>query len=266
VDVRKKVAKLHGLLADYGKVGIAFSGGVDSSFLVKSALDVLGPDHVVILHGRSCLQKSEEQQMATSWLSRHGYQDRTIQIQVVDLQPLSWSAMVANGEDRCYCCKHQMYSLFLKKLTVIKIPYLLDGTNIDDCSQHRPGLQAIQELGVQTPLADSGLGKQAIRLLSHQLHLDTWDIPSSSCLATRIPHGLEITNDRLKRIALWEQELTRKGFAGCRVRMDYSGKTVYLQVLRKDLKRIVNTEISRIIIQFFNGFGIEHVHINSQGR
>jgi len=265
VEHAENTKKLHRILSEYKRVGVAFSGGVDSSFLLKSALDVLGPGNVVVVHGRSCLQKKEEQEQAATWLSRHGYCPSIKQL-VIDLQPLSWKEMAANNEDRCYQCKSRMYTLFLKELSDNNISFLLDGTNTDDLKQDRPGLQAISELGVQTPLVSAGLGKAEVRFLSRKLHLDTSDQPSSSCLATRLPYGLIITEDRLNKIALWEEGLAQMGFNGCRVRMDIqSENVVYLQVIRDDLDQIAAPDKQCEVNQFFKSCGIEHVHITSQG-
>jgi len=263
---REKVINLHGLLADFGRVAVAFSGGVDSSFLLKSALDVLGAGNVVILHARSCLQKSVEQQHADTWLSRHGYSPDIEQL-VIELQPLSWKELVSNPEERCYLCKLRMYRIFLDELDKRNIHVLLDGTNIDDLKDRRPGLRAIHELGVNTPLVACGLGKAEIRELSRELKLDTSEQPSSSCLATRIPHGLEITAQRLERIETWESGLAELGFDGCRVRMDdKSEKIVYLQLIQDDLEQFFNSAIRRAVFRFFKNIGIDQVYLDLEGR
>ena len=263
---REKVTKLHELLSDYGRVAVAFSGGVDSSFLLKSALDVLGAGNVVIVHARSCLQKSHEQQRADTWLSRHGYSPDIEQL-VIELQPLSWKEFVTNPEERCYLCKLRMYGIFLDKLDKLDIHVLLDGTNIDDLKDSRPGLRAIHELGVQTPLVSCGLGKAEIRELSRELKLDTSEQPSSSCLATRIPQDLEITAQRLERIATWENGLAELGFDGCRVRMDgKSEKIVYFQIVQDDLEQFFNSAIRHAVVRFFKNLGIEQVYLDLEGR
>lgn len=263
---REKVTKLHGLLSDFGRVAVAFSGGADSSFLLKSALDVLGAGNVVIVHARSCLQKSHEQQRADTWLSRHGYSPDIEQL-VIELQPLSWKEFVSNSEERCYLCKLRMYGIFLDELDKLNIHVLLDGTNIDDLKNCRPGLRAIHELGVHTPLVSCGLGKAEIRELSRELKLDTSEQPSSSCLATRIPHNLEITAQRLERIATWENGLAELGFNGCRVRMaDKSEKIVYFQIVQHDLEQFFNSAIRHAVVRFFKNLGIERVYLDLEGR
>lgn len=266
MHLRDKVEKLHSTLSDFGRVAVAFSGGVDSSFLLKSALDVLGAGNVVILHARSCLQKKNEQERAATWLSRHGYSADICSL-FIELQPLGWKEFVSNPEDRCYLCKFRMYRLFLDELDKRDIHVLLDGTNIDDLKDRRPGLRAIHELGVQTPLVSCGLGKADVRGLSRELKLDTSDQPSSSCLATRIPHGLEITVSRLESIAVWENGLAELGFDGCRVRMDAkSEKIVYLQLVQADLDHFLNPAIRRAVFRFFKNMGVRQIYLDLEGR
>ena len=266
MHLQYKLEQLNRILSDFGRVGIAFSGGVDSSFLLKSALDVLGSDNVVILHAHSCLLKKEEQERAQTWLRRHGYSS-DIKLALIELQPLARKEFVRNDADRCYFCKHQIYTLFWQELKKRRIEILLDGTNCDDLKEDRPGLRAIQELGAQTPLVFCGLTKAEIREASRNLKLDTCDLPSSSCLATRVPSGLEITEKRLEQIAVWEEGMTDMGFAGCRVRMDIrSGKTVYLQLLFSDLDKFFKRENRLEVVQFFKKTGVEQVYLDLEGR
>ncbi len=263
---RDKVEEFHRILSDYGRVGVAFSGGVDSSFLLKSALDILGAGNVVILHARSCLVKETEQKRAATWLSRHGYSSE-IDARFIDLQPLGWKEFVNNPGDRCYLCKLRMYKRFLEEIESLDIHVLLDGTNTDDLKDRRPGLRAIHELGVQTPLVSCGLGKAEIRDLSRELQLDTSDQPSSSCLATRIPQGLEITEQRLQRIAAWEEGMASLGFDGCRVRMDAAAESVvYLQLLRDSLDQLYNPTIRRAVFRMLKNKGIDKVYLDLEGR
>jgi uncharacterized protein len=160
-----------------------------------------------------------------------------------------------------------MYTLFLEQLEQRKISRLLDGTNIDDLKDRRPGLRAIHELGVQTPLVEVSLGKDEIRRQSRKLQLDTSDQPSSSCLATRIPHGLAITAERLQQIAAWEEKIAELGFTGCRVRMgDGPEKAVYLQVMQDDLEQICRPALRRTVFRYFKNQAVAQVFLNLQGR
>ncbi len=263
---QEKPQQLSDILSGYGRVGIAFSGGADSSFLLKSALDVLGAGNVCILHAKSCLLTHQENDQAASWLLRHGY-SADIVIHEIALDPLSWQEFVLNPKDRCYRCKRRMYSLFLEFLECRGITYLLDGTNIDDLKDRRPGLRAIHELDVQTPLVEAGLGKHEIRQQSKALLLDTYDLPTSSCLATRLPTGLEITRARLEKISRWEQKIADLGFGGCRVKISSeSEKILYLQVMRVDLDRFLHSGIRDALVRYFKNQEIDKIFLDLEGR
>jgi len=265
LSVEQKVKKLHAVLRHDAKVAVAFSGGVDSSFLLKSALDVLGAENVLVLFGRSCLLRPDEQQHAGSWPVRHGFS--AIDFQLVDLQPLSWKEFVSNSEKRCYHCKLRMYKEFLEVLRDRDMQVLLDGTNTDDLKDRRPGLQAIHELGVQTPLVTAGLDKNDIRMLSRELHLDTWQQPSSSCLATRIPHGLEITTARLDAIAGYEEQMEKLGFAGCRVRLHpLEEDAVFLEFRAEDFERFSAAGIRLAIVRSLQKAGVRRLYLDLIGR
>ncbi len=234
VSLKQKIEKLHRILAGYknsGRVGVAFSGGADSSFLLRSTLDVLGRENVIVLHGRSVLQKRSEQEGAANWLERHGYGAEVEQL-IVEQNPLAQKNFVSNPQDRCYLCKSHLYQTFLKELSQQNLSLLLDGTNRDDLEADRPGYRAIRELAIKTPLAAAGLSKKEIRKASRSLGLDTWDLPSNSCLATRIPHGLQITAQRLGLVRDCEQVLARLGLKDCRVHLDSEqAETVYIHFL-----------------------------------
>lgn len=253
-----------------GRVGIAFSGGVDSSFLLRSALDVLGPKNVLILHARSCLQKKQEQEDADTWTERHGYPAALLEQRVIRTEPLTWDDFTANPKNRCYLCKRRLYSLFLKTLAQEGISTLLDGTNADDLSQGetgRPGLRALLELGIHTPLADCGLDKKTIRLLSQDMGLDTANKPSSSCLATRIPHNMSITSERLNRIANLEQALEVKGFIGCRIRLlkDLQ-ETFTVQLQEASLSQLSYDAIKKNLLTPLKKKNVHKIYLDLEAR
>jgi uncharacterized protein len=265
-----KAEQLHRLLDGFGRVGVAFSGGADSSFLLRTALDVLGPENVVSLHARSCLQKKAEQERVDSWPDRYGYQPAIIQQRIIDLRPLDWKEFTDNSENRCYLCKKRVYKILLQELAQDGISILLDGTNSDDLclgEAGRPGLRAIDELGVCTPLADCGLHKTEIRKLSRDLLLDTWNLPSSSCLATRIPHGMKITAKRLEKVDAIEKIIADLGFEGCRIRLDSgSEKTVFLQLLQRDMAQFDNKLTGQTVVGLLKSRGISKIYLDLDGR
>ncbi len=265
LSIEQKTAKLNALVHAYARVAVAFSGGVDSSFLLKSTLAVLGAGNVLVLYCRSCLTSQAEQQRAETWPARHGLAG--IDFLPIDIQPLSWKEFVENTERRCYFCKLRMYKEFLAVMHRYDLQILLDGTNIDDLKHRRPGLQAIHELGVRTPLVDAGFDKNEIRNCSRQMNLDTWNIPSSSCLATRIPHGRAITGERLQKIADYEDGLAGLGFSGCRVRLhSLRDDAVILQLQQHDFDRLALPGMRLAIIRFFQKSGLRDIFLDLQGR
>lgn len=244
-NCREKRACLRRLLRDFGRVGIAFSGGADSSFLLRAAIDALGAENVLALHARSCLQTKEEQERAATWPDRHGFPASLLRL--VEVELLQQAKFVRNPPERCYLCKHRMYQLFQAVLAEEGIAVLLDGSNADDLEQGeagRPGLRAIAELGVRSPLAACGLSKAEIRELSRELGLDTWNQPASSCLAARIAQGMAITAARLERVAAMEQILAKAGFFGCRARL-LDEKAVCIQLQQEDMERFWLREIRK---------------------
>ena len=261
----QKTAKLRDLLQEYARVAVAFSGGVDSSFLVKSALGVLGAGNVLVLHANSCLVGLPERQQAKNRAAR--YTEHGVEFLTIDLQPLLWKEFVENSERRCYFCKLRMYKEFLALMHRHDLQVLLDGTNTDDLKDRRPGLAAIHELGVKTPLVEAGFSKNDIRACSRKLGLDTWDLPSASCLATRVPHGVAITRERLTQIALYEEGLTALGFTGCRVRLHPQREdAVFLEILHRDFDRFTRPGMRQAVVRFFQKSGISDIFLNLQGR
>ncbi|CAK8713961.1 NAD/GMP synthase domain-containing protein [Candidatus Electrothrix laxa] len=268
--MKNKIEQLRRLLSDFDRVGIAFSGGVDSSFLLRSALDALGPDRVLVLHARSCLQKKQDQENANTWADRHGYSESVIQQQIIKIEPLTWDDFITNPKNRCYLCKKRLYSIFRATLQKEGIIHLLDGTNSDDLHQGeagRPGLRALAELDICSPLADCGLDKEAVRILSRTLDLDTADHPSSSCLATRIPHGVMITSERLHKIAEFEQALEKNNFTGCRVRLDASAEqTVFVELQKASLRKLSSDSVKKHIVTPLKKKGVHKIYLDLEGR
>lgn len=266
MPLSEKEQAVRRILVQAGRVAIAFSGGADSSLLLWLALDTLGPANVLVLTARSSLLPPRHLEWATSWPARQGLAGRVSHL-LVDIQPLAWTEFASNPADRCYLCKSRVYRLFLDHARRQGMAELLDGTNADDLQSERPGLKALQELGIVTPLAAAGLSKAEVRALSRQIGLDTWDVPSASCLATRIPEGLAITPARLARIDILETYLEGIGCEGCRVRLDRRDEdTVYVQVQEKDLPRLVAGWERGDLLDFFNDFGTKKVFLDLRGR
>lgn len=264
--LREKQAQLHALLTQCGRVAVAFSGGVDSALVLKCALDTLGLGKVLALFAQSELQTADETEQAILWPERNGYV-REDCLEIVPVRPLDWNAFAANPEDRCYHCKRQLYQRFYEQMKQRGYSCLLDGTNCDDLNSHRPGLRALNELGVRMPLVEAGFYKTDVRDLSRQLHLSTWDRISSSCLATRIPTGMAITARRLRKITTLEEQLRRLGFVDCRVRFHaHQDEIVQIILHDQDFTLLLNTEIRKEILDIFQQNGINTVLLNLASR
>ncbi len=264
--LREKVDLVRGRLKRHRRAALAFSGGADSSLLLYLALDTLGPDNVLVLTARSCLLTESELDRAASWFARHPRIPRARHV-FVDVDPLSLDEFVRNPENRCYLCKREVYRLLWETVRSSGFVHLLDGTNDDDMHSDRPGLRALRELGISTPLAEAGLTKPEVRLASRDLRLDTWDHPSASCLATRIPAGLPVTVARMELVARLEAYLEKLGFAGCRARLDlHDTHAVTVQVQRPDLIRITRESIQASLREQFQQLGIDRIAVDPAGR
>lgn len=262
----EKIERLQSLLRSYGRVAVAFSGGTDSSLLLKCALDTLGAGNVLVLFGSSVLLKEEERKRAETWLTRHRFASGVDMVSVA-LQPFAWKEFVRNPEDRCYLCKLRIFKEFYDVMHAKGFTILVDGTNIDDLKKRRSGLRAIRELGVKTPLVEAGLDKGEIRMASKQMGLDTWELPSASCLASRIPHDLEVTATRIEEIASWESGLESLGFQGCRARMGSESKSiVFIQVAHQDMDMLTSQDMRLAVIRFFRNRGVKRVYFDLEGR
>lgn len=266
MHLENKTDRLKTILQTYGRVAIAFSGGIDSSLLLKCALDTLGLGNVLVLFGKSELLKPGEIERAEDGPTNAGY-PRGVEFEILQLQPLTWKEFVDNAEDRCYFCKLRIYSLFRERAEKRGFSVLIDGTNIDDLKGHRAGLRAIHELGVQMPLVEAGFDKTDVRSLSRQLGLTNWNHASSSCLATRIPSGMKITGERLRRIEYWEEGVKRLGFVGCRVRMvSERDDTVYVEIGSADFDILLNPSIRLALLRFFQNNQVKKVLLDLDAR
>ncbi len=257
--------RLQTLLRAHDRLAVAFSGGTDSSLLLKVAVDSLGPDRVLALFARSELLKAREIERVRHWATLNGF--ASLELELVDIEPLHWPQFVENSPERCYLCKRAIYERFQQRAGLRGILALADGTNLDDLQAHRPGRQAINELGVCTPLADVGLSKADVRALGKEMGLSNWDHPSASCLATRINTGVPITAERLRWIENSEEALAHLGIMDCRVQLVDGGREmVVIHTNATEFAKLLQDELRMAVVAVLKGQGAGRVLLNLEGR
>lgn len=257
MTVDEKYARLKEIIQNLGSVLVAFSGGVDSTFLLRVARDVLGDRAAAItidapFHSR--YEIGEAQRLAAATGARH------LQLDVHGLQV---DGLDGNPPDRCYLCKKAVFSLCREQMLAGGFRFLVDGSNADDVHDYRPGRRALAELEVRSPLLEAGLEKTEIRELSRMLGLDTWDKPALACLLTRFPHGERITVERLAMVEQCEEYLRSRGFGMFRVRAH--GETARIELLPAELERMLAADVRAGVAEFFHAAGFRYVSLDLDG-
>ena len=255
LEVKEK--RLFEELKKYGSMIVAFSGGTDSTYLLYAAKQVLG-ERVIAATTVSDIHPQRETAAATEFTHERG-----IKHIVIETWQMESGEFIRNSQDRCYICKKHLFAMIFAEAEKFRIHYIAHGANLDDDKEFRPGLRAAREMCVAAPLADAGLTKIDIRLLSRKAGLPNWDKPASGCLATRIPYDIEITQQRLKLIEKAEQILLDGGFAECRVR--YHGVLAKIEVPEADLEQIVMPENRTKIIDGLRQAGFLYVALDLEG-
>lgn len=257
VGAGQKAGKLKSILKNYGSVLVAFSGGVDSSLLLKIAVETLG-DKVFAFTEASPLHQAWEVAEAQELAKELG-----VKHMIFTSDELDGSAFSTNPPDRCYICKKLIFARAIDKAKELGLAQVVDGSNVDDLGEYRPGRKALEELQIKSPLLEAGFTKKDIRAESRKLGLPTWNRPSLACLASRFPYGTAITVERLRQVELCETFLRNEGFTVFRVR--YHGESARIEVAQSELKRLVASELRERVTTYFKAAGFTYVAVDLEG-
>jgi uncharacterized protein len=257
MNLAEKHARLRGLIADGGSALVCYSGGVDSTLLLKVAHDVLGERCVAMVAISPTMAASERK--AALELAR-GIGART---EVVESHELSRPEFRTNPKDRCYYCKDELLDLAKPLASRLGLGQILLGTNVDDLGDYRPGLQAAKDHGARQPMADAGLTKPEVRELSKELGLSTWDKPQLACLSSRFPYGTEITPERLEQVDKLEDGMRALGFRQVRARWHH--EIARLELETEALARAVVPETREAILRLGRELGFTFVTVDLAG-
>ena len=256
-DLERKEAALQQALADLPSLIIAYSGGVDSALLAYAATRALGR-HALCVTADSPSYPERHRRLAQRVAQEFGFHH-----EIIRTEEMSRPEYRANPANRCYYCKHELYTHLTALAHERGIAVIADGSNADDRGDYRPGRQAAREFGVRSPLDDAGLTKAEIRELSRRAGLPTWDEPASACLSSRIPYFSEVTDDKLRMIERAETVLRELGFRVCRVR--HHDALARIEFGADEIPRAVEPAMAAQIDAALRDVGYEHVTIDLRG-
>jgi pyridinium-3,5-biscarboxylic acid mononucleotide sulfurtransferase len=257
IATMKKYEKLQAILRDLGRVLVAYSGGVDSTLVLKVARDVLGRNALAVtasteVHTARELREAKEAAAAIG-----------APLRIVRARIIGRPAFAANPPDRCFHCKKALFSLFREMAREKGVPYVLDGSNADDAADWRPGERALRALGVRSPLREAGLVKKEVRALSRRLGLPTADRPSLACLASRFPYGTPIDQAGLRRVGAAEEVLHKLGFRQVRVR--HHGAIARVEVEPGLIPRLALASVRARVVRALKDLGWSYVALDLDG-
>ncbi len=253
-----KKAKLINILKEMQSVLLAYSGGVDSTFLLKVAIDNLGSNQVLAVIASSETYPEQEKKEALALCDELGARSL-----VIETEELKDERFRSNPKERCYYCKRELFSKLKQIAKENKLDHIIDGSNIDDLGDFRPGAEAKQELGIKSPLQDAGFTKEEIRMSSREMNLLTWDKPSYACLASRIPYGTEIKPEILKKVEEAESYLRGLGFKQLRVR--HHGDLARIELEPEYIPKVMQDGLMDKINKRFEALGYIFVTIDLKG-
>ena len=253
----EKLQELKKILKEMGSLLIAYSGGVDSTFLLAVAKEVLGSG-VVAVTARSLTYPEREIASAAEMAQKLKVRHR-----VIDSEELSLPEFRNNPPDRCYYCKSELFSKLKDIAQEEGITWIADGSNVDDDRDFRPGSRAVQEMGIRSPLKKAGLAKEDIRKLSADMGLPTWDKPSIACLASRFPYGEEITPEKLTMVERAEEYLLNLDFRQVRVR--HHQNIARIEVEEEEIKKFFDPAVRKQVIEKLKEIGYTYITLDLQG-
>jgi pyridinium-3,5-biscarboxylic acid mononucleotide sulfurtransferase len=257
MELHEKLNRLKEQLRSLGSAAVAYSGGVDSTFLLKVAYEVLG-DNVVAVTARSSTYPEREFNEAVKYIKEIGAKHIVIISEELEIEGFS-----QNPKNRCYFCKRELFSKIRALADEKGINAVLDGSNLDDTGDYRPGMQAAKEIKVISPLKENGLTKNDIRQLSKEMDIPTWNKPSFACLSSRFPYGNEITEPKLKMVEQAEQFLLNLGFRQLRVR--HHEDIARIEVASHERSKFFDEDLMDKVAEEFKKIGYKYVTLDMQG-
>ncbi len=245
-------------LRSYGKVAVAYSGGIDSTVVARAAVEAIGESAVAVTAVSDSLASGELEE-ATAIAEQIRIRHR-----IIRTDEFANPEYVRNSPDRCYHCKSELYGQLSRMLDELGVDVIASGANTDDLGDHRPGMRAAAENGVRHPLQECGLGKTEVRALAKAWGLPTWDKPATPCLSSRIAYGVEATPERTRMIDQAEQWLRRQGLRVLRVRY-HDGDLARVEVPLDDLPRLVDLQTRGELVAAFRALGFKFVTLDLEG-